>query len=117
MDAPSRASYKGSPPSPSPDHGDPMNRSVLLSLAALVASGCVVRTYVPAPEPPPQVVVQPPAPPPPTVRVFYGGQHMIPASAGGGWCYIGVPHEHEYWPDNLDWYVFNDGYYFWRGTY
>ncbi|HEY6105553.1 MAG TPA: hypothetical protein VIV59_06205, partial [Anaeromyxobacteraceae bacterium] len=113
-----------------------MNRFALLPLAALVAAGCVVHTreYVPQPgqeqppPPPPQVVEppyvpqpepqpMPPPPPPPMVRVFYGGQHMIPAAMGGGWCYLSAPHEHDYWPDNLDWYVFNDGYYFWRGPY
>ena len=102
-----------------------MNRFALLTLATLLGAGCVVHTreYVTSPgqeqyvPPPPQPVPEPMPPPAPMVRVFYGGQHMIPAAAGGGWCYISVPHEHDYWPDNLDWYAFNDGYYFWRGPY
>ena len=86
-----------------------MKRLALLSLPALVAAGCVVTTreYVPAPvqEPPPPapVVVAPqPPPPPPALRVFYGGQHMIPAAMGGGWCYLSGPHEPDYWTGHLD---------------
>src|SRR5574341_265752 len=96
-----------------------MKRLALMPLVAL-AAGCVVRTYQPAPPPygpppapPPPVAQEPPPayappptyvppPPPPAPRVFYGGEHAIPASAGGGWCYISSPHEHDYYPDVLD---------------
>ncbi|MCX5729941.1 MAG: (Fe-S)-binding protein, partial [Deltaproteobacteria bacterium] len=83
-------------------------RRASLSLLLLLLSGCVVTTST----------VVPDAPPPPPVQVaevWFGGQHAVPASIGGGWCYYDGPHVHDYFPEPLDWYAFDNGFFFWRG--
>ncbi len=82
-------------------------RRLALTLTLLALSGCVVTTSTVVPDAPP--------PPPQVVEVWYGGQHGVPASVGGGWCYYDGPHVHDYFPEPLDWYAFADGFYFWRG--
>ena len=51
-----------------------------------------------------------------------GGGGLVSAAStgcrlpvGGGWCYFDGPHVHDYFPEPLDWYAFDDGFFFWRG--
>ncbi len=80
-------------------------RRVALTLLLVSVSGCVVSagTVVPAP------------PPPQAVEAWYGGQHAVPPGAAGGWCWYDGPHAHDYYPDRPDWFVYDDGFLFWRG--
>jgi hypothetical protein len=92
---------------------------VLAPVLALATGGCVVRTAQPVvyePYQPPPPVYQPPPPaPPPPVEVYYYGQHFLPDSEGGGWCYAEGPHTHAFAPDHDDWYEQDAGYWYYRG--
>src|SRR5512138_1521982 len=81
-----------------------MNRLLLPLLAVVGLAGCVVHHVGP---PPP-----PPAPAPVPVRAFYYGEHALP---GGGWCYVDGPHEHDFFPQQAEYYAVDQGYYVWRG--
>ena len=85
-------------------------RRTALSLILLALSGCVVTDVDGGPR---RTATAPP--PPRVVEVWYGGQHGVPAPLGGGWCYFDGPHVHDYFPEPLDWYAFDDGFFFWRG--
>jgi hypothetical protein len=50
-------------------------------------------------------------------EVYYYGNHFIPDSAGGGWCYIDGPHQHDYFPERDDYYDYDQGYYWYRGPF
>jgi hypothetical protein len=43
--------------------------------------------------------------------VLYYGEHGLP---GGGWCYLEGPHEHGFYPEQPDRYVYDGGYYYWQ---
>ena len=88
-------------------------KRLVLALSPLVLGACVVVPAGPGPEAPPPVYQAPP----PAVRaeVWYGGEHFVPDALGGGWCYEGRPHVHEYYPDRPDAYVVDGGTYYYRG--
>jgi hypothetical protein len=98
-----------------------MRRLFLLAPLLALVAGCIVRAGPPVyasppPEPPPPPVYAPPPPPPPQpqpVLVWYGGQHYVPESMGGGWCYVEGPHQHPYYPDQYDRYVVQNNVYYW----
>jgi hypothetical protein len=110
-----------------------MKRFLLIPPLALLA-GCVVhqhlppqsteavstQVYEPAPAPAPvyaaPVPVYEPAPQP-RVEVWYHDSHFVPDHLGGGWCFDGGPHVHDYYPDRSDWYVVDYGYYWYTGPY
>jgi hypothetical protein len=83
-------------------------RRTALPMILLALSGCVITTATVVPDVPPPPPVQ-------VTEVWFGGQHGVPAPVGGGWCYYDGPHVHAYFPEPLDWYVFDDGFFFWRG--
>ena len=88
---------------------------LIVPLAALMLAGCYVRPYTPY-----RSYQQPYSPPPaaaPMAEVYYYGQHFIPESAGGGWCYLDGPHTHAYYPDHDDWYDYDQGYYWYTGPF
>src|SRR5689334_24831549 len=84
-------------------------KPVVLGLSLLLGlTGCVVRTVsVPPPPPAPPVVVAPT----PVPRVHYFGEHTLP---GGDWCYVDGPHEHDFYPQVGESYVYDGTYYYWR---
>ncbi|HEY7726180.1 MAG TPA: hypothetical protein VH880_12650, partial [Anaeromyxobacteraceae bacterium] len=96
----------------------------LLPVSLLAAAGCIVvprqqPVYTQPPPPPEPVAVAPePAPvpyapaPAPAPVYWYGGQHVIPDYAGGGWCYIDGVHDHPYYPEYQH-YHFYEGVYYW----
>jgi hypothetical protein len=88
-------------------------RYLVLALPLALLAGCVVRTG-------PYGVYRPygstPAPAP-RAEVYYYGNHFIPESDGGGWCYVDGPHTHDYYPDRDDYYDYDQGYYWYRGPF
>jgi hypothetical protein len=80
-----------------------MKRALLVLAPVLILAGCIVRVGPP--------VAYRPAP----AEVAYYGQHFIPESEGGGWCYLDGPHTHVYVPDHEDWYEQDGGYWYYRG--
>ncbi|HEY3352830.1 MAG TPA: hypothetical protein VGQ83_06250 [Polyangia bacterium] len=50
-------------------------------------------------------------------RVPYYGHHPIPGGWGGGWCFIGGPHNHFYRPVASVPYRFHGGIYYYAGGY
>jgi hypothetical protein len=88
-------------------------RYLVLALPLALLAGCIVRTG-------PYRTYGSPAPAPyaaPRAEVYYYGNHFIPESAGGGWCYIDGPHTHDYYPERDDWYDYDQGYYWYRGPF
>ena len=81
-------------------------RRIPLTMLLLSISGCVVTAGTVMPDPPP---------PAPVVEVWYGGQHAVPPGSAGGWCWYDGPHAHDYFPDRPDWFVYGDGFLYWRG--
>ena len=94
-----------------------MKRSLLPLLAPVLLGGCYVSS---GPYQPAYANAPPPAPayaPPPPLQISYWDQHFIPEAYGGGWCYLSGPHTHEYGPDQADYYVLDNGYYYYRGPF
>lgn len=90
-------------------------RYLVLALPLALLAGCVVRTgpyraYGTYDSPAPYAAA-------PRAEVYYYGNHFIPESAGGGWCYIDGPHTHDYYPERDDWYEYDQGYYWYRGPF
>ena len=88
-------------------------RYLVLVVPLALLAGCIVRTgpyatYQPGPGPGPAA---------PRAEVYFYGNHFIPESAGGGWCYIDGPHTHDYYPDHDDNYDYDQGYYWYRGPF
>jgi len=86
-------------------------RNLLLIVPLAILGGCVIR---------PGPYYRPYSPPPaaaPRAEVYYYGNHFIPESDGGGWCYIDGPHTHAYYPQHDDWYDYDQGYYWYRGPF
>ena len=100
-----------------------MNRRLAwIALLGITTGGCVVHhthrhaTALPPAAPPPAPVVVAPPPVPP-LQVWYHDEHFIPDRLGGGWCYEDGPHVHEYYPDRVDAYDVQGGYYYYNGPY
>ncbi|HSM91317.1 MAG TPA: hypothetical protein VLT47_00435 [Anaeromyxobacteraceae bacterium] len=91
-------------------------RHLVLAVPLALLAGCVVRTYGTYPAYG-QPYASGPAPAAPRAEVYYYGNHFIPESAGGGWCYIDGPHTHDYYPDHDEWYAYDQGYYWYSGPF
>ncbi|RMF78059.1 MAG: hypothetical protein D6739_12130, partial [Nitrospirae bacterium] len=81
---------------------------VAAPLTALALSGCVVHTYR-HDDPYRATYRQSPG------YVGYYGGHVIPASQGGGWCYLQGAHYHDYRPERPEYYRVSAGFYYYTG--
>jgi len=84
----------------------------ILPLFALVA--CIV---VPVQRRPVVVESAPPPPAAAPLQVWYYSEHFVPDRLGGGWCYEQAAHVHDYYPDQPNLYLVEDGYYSYRGPF
>ncbi|MGB8932630.1 MAG: hypothetical protein WCC48_15405 [Anaeromyxobacteraceae bacterium] len=93
-------------------------RYLVLALPMALLSGCVLGTapYGGYQQQYGQPYASSPAPAP-RAEVYYYGNHFIPESAGGGWCYIDGPHTHDYYPERDDWFAYDQGYYWYQGPF
>jgi hypothetical protein len=48
---------------------------------------------------------------------WFNGNHPIPFSWGGGYCYISWPHRHHYYPTGIDGFALVGGYYIFNGVW